>query len=106
MILGKSLAQWCAEYPLLDELIALHETSWFNPGVAPVAQALADVGLSAADVADASARLQRFAPYLARVFPQTAGSGGIIESDILALPRMQAWLSGQGGDVGALWLKR
>ncbi|MFI7864178.1 D-serine ammonia-lyase [Ectopseudomonas khazarica] len=106
MILGKSLAQWCAEYPLLDELIALHETSWFNPGVAPVAQALADVGLSAADVADASARLKRFAPYLARVFPQTAGSGGIIESDILALPRMQAWLSEQGGDVGALWLKR
>lgn len=107
MILGKSLGQWCAEYPLLDELIALHETSWFNPGVAPVAQALADVGLSAADVADASARLQRFAPYLARVFPQTADSGGIIESDILALPRMQAWLSEQGGgDVGALWLKR
>ena len=35
MILGKSLADWRAQYPLLDELIALRETSWFNPAVAP-----------------------------------------------------------------------
>ncbi len=108
MVLGKSLASWRAEYPLLDELIALRETSWFNPGVAPAAEALADVGLSAADVADASARLARFAPYLARVFPETAGSGGIIESDILALPRLHAVLSERHGlsGGGALWLKR
>lgn len=108
MVLGKSLASWRAEYPLLDELIALRETSWFNPAVAPAAEALADVGLSAADVADASARLARFAPYLARVFPETAGSGGIIESDILALPRLHAVLSERHGlsGGGALWLKR
>lgn len=108
MVLGKSLAAWRAEYPLLDELIALRETSWFNPGVVPASEALADVGLSAADVADASARLARFAPYLARVFPETAGQGGIIESDILALPRLQAVLSERHGlsAGGALWLKR
>ncbi|MGG2396628.1 D-serine ammonia-lyase [Pseudomonas sp. SH1-B] len=107
MVLGQSIEQWCAEYPLLDELIALHETSWFNPGVAPAEQALADVGLSAADVLDASARLKRFAPYLAKAFPETAGSGGIIESDILHLPHMQALLSEQGaGELGSLWLKR
>lgn len=108
MVLGKSLASWRAEYPLLDELIALRETCWFNPAVAPAAEALADVGLSAADVADASARLARFAPYLARAFPETAGSGGIIESDILALPRLHAELSARHGlsGGGALWLKR
>ncbi|MGQ7956708.1 D-serine ammonia-lyase [Pseudomonas sp. SP16.1] len=107
MILGQSLATWRAQYPLLDELIALRETSWFNPAVAPAAQALADVGLSAADVADASARLERFAPYLAQVFPETAG--GIIESDILALTQMQAELQQRhelSGEIGALWLKR
>ena len=108
MVLGKSLASWRAEYPLLDELIALRETSWFNPAVAPASEALADVGLSAADVADASARLARFAPYLARVFPETADSGGIIESDILALPRLHVVLSERHGlsRGGALWLKR
>ncbi|PKM33991.1 MAG: D-serine ammonia-lyase, partial [Gammaproteobacteria bacterium HGW-Gammaproteobacteria-12] len=109
MILGQPLAQWRAQYPLLDELIALRETSWFNPAVAPAAEALADVGLRAADVADARARLERFAPYLARAFPQTAARAGIIESDILPLPKMRALLSEemQGeGEIGALWLKR
>src|SRR5690606_38199051 len=109
MILGQPLAQWRAEFPLLDELIALRETHWFNPAVAPAAEALGDVGLNAADVADARARLERFAPYLARGFPQTAGSGGIIESDILHLPQMHALLSEQAqapNDIGGLWLKR
>lgn len=108
MILGQPCATWRAHYPLLDELIALRETSWFNPAVAPAVEALADVGLNAADVADASARLARFAPYLARVFPETTDSGGIIESDILVLPRLLALLRERHGlgEVGLLWLKR
>ena len=108
MLLGKSLAAWRAEYPLLDELIALRETSWFNPRIAPAAEALGDVGLGRADVADASARLARFAPYIARAFPQTAAAGGIIESDIVALPHLQALLAERHGlEAGAaLWLKR
>ena len=40
MILGRTLESWCATYPLIRELVALQETTWFNPGVAPVAQAL------------------------------------------------------------------
>jgi len=107
MILGQPLAQWRAQYPLLDELIALRETSWFNPAVAPAAEALADAGLSAADVADARARLERFAPYLAWAFPQTAASGGIIESDVVPLPKMQALLREEAKcEIGSLWLKR
>jgi hypothetical protein len=48
--------------------------------------ALPDVGLSAEDVVGASARLARFAPYLSRAFPETAVTGGIIESDLRPLP--------------------
>jgi D-serine dehydratase len=107
MLLGKSLTTWCNEYPLLDELIALRETSWFNPGVAGAAEALTDVGLTRADVDDASARLARFAPYIARAFPETAASAGIIESGIRAVPHLQARLAERYGlgDSGALWLK-
>ncbi|MDA7087319.1 D-serine ammonia-lyase [Pseudomonas sp. SA3-5] len=107
MLLGKSLTTWCNEYPLLDELIALRETSWFNPGVAGATEALADVGLTSADVDDASARLARFAPYIARAFPETAASAGIIESGIRAVPHLQARLAERYGlgDSGALWLK-
>ena len=108
MILGRTLESWCASYPLIRELVALQETTWFNPGVAPVAQALGDVGLSAGDVADASARLARFASFLERAFPETAGSGGIIESDIVPLTRLQPLLAERYGQAlsGALWLKR
>lgn len=105
---GRTTAEWRRAIPLIDELIALKELSWFNPGIAPTAQALADVGLDASDVAAASARLQRFAPWIARVFPETQAAGGLIESGITALPAMQAALCREAGIApqGALWLKK
>lgn len=107
MIHGKTLETWCASHPLLSELLALRETAWFNPAIAPVATALADVGLTANDVAAASARLQRFAPYLAKVFPETAAAGGIIESPLAPLPTLGRQLLDEIGVAagGALWLK-
>ena len=108
MILGRTLESWYTRYPLIRDLVALQETTWFNPGVASVAQAIGDVGLTAADVADASARLERFASYLQRAFPETRDSGGIIESDIVPLPHLQQQLGERYNQVlnGALWLKR
>ncbi|MFJ4431159.1 D-serine ammonia-lyase [Pseudomonas sp. NPDC089395] len=107
MIHGKTPAQWCASHPLIEDLMALRETQWFNPAIAPAAQALGDVGLTAADVQAASARLQRFAPYLATVFPDTAASAGIIESPLRPLPNLQRSLLQEAGLApgGALWLK-
>ncbi len=107
MIHGQTLEAWYASHPLIRDLVALHETSWFNPAIAPAATALADVGLGAGDVAQASARLQRFAPYIAKVFPQTAAAGGLIESGILPLPQMQRLLLEEAGlpEGGKLWLK-
>src|SRR5881394_329576 len=108
MILGKTLESWYASYPLIRDLVALQATTWFNPAVAPVAESIGDVGLTAADVADASARLTRFASYLRRAFPETECSGGIIESDILPVPHLQQLLGERYGQAleGALWLKR
>ncbi|NQD91072.1 D-serine ammonia-lyase [Pseudomonas sp. CrR25] len=108
MPLGKSLATWCQEYPLLVELIALRPLSWFNPGIASTAEALSDVGLSQADVSDASARLARFAPYIARAFPATASCGGLIESPLVPVPQLQTALAERyGGErSGSLWLKQ
>ncbi|BBH11007.1 D-serine ammonia-lyase [Chromobacterium haemolyticum] len=106
-IAGKTVADWQASHPLLTPLMALQPLSWFNPARAPAAEALADVGLSRAEVEDADARLRRFAPYLARVFPDVAASGGIIESPLLPLPAMRAALWAEAGleASGSLWLK-
>ncbi|PRB81277.1 D-serine ammonia-lyase [Pseudomonas sp. MYb185] len=102
-----SIDRWLEGHPLVQELVALKETAWFNPAVQPAAVALADVGLTREDVADVSARLGRFAPYIARVFPQTEPVGGIIESPIQAVPRMQEAISTRYGLPlpGQLWLK-
>ena len=81
-----------AQFPLLEELIALKETTWFNPSTTSLAEGLPYVGLTTEDVQDAHARLDRFAPYLAQAFPETATTGGIIESELIAIPEMKARL--------------
>lgn len=78
-----------ARFPLVNDLIALKETTWLNPRTASLAEGLPYVGLTQADVDDAHARLARFAPYLAKAFPETAASGGIIESELVAIPAMK-----------------
>lgn len=45
------------------------------------------------DIDLAEARLQRFAPYIKKVFPETQKSGGIIESPLEDIPNMQKALT-------------
>lgn len=49
--------------------------------------------ISATDVASASERLVRFAPLLSQLFPELVASAGVIESDLLATPRLQQALN-------------
>ncbi len=55
-----------AQFPLVEDLMALKETTWLNPRTTSLAEGLPYVGLTKADVDDAHARLNRFAPYLAK----------------------------------------
>ncbi|WP_322092543.1 D-serine ammonia-lyase [Paraburkholderia bannensis] len=107
MIAGKTVGQWLESNPLIADLIALKEVTWFNDAVVPTAEGLVDVGLTAVDVKDASARLQRFAPYIARKFPVTETVGGVIESPIRGVPFLQEALSTryEAELPGLLWLK-
>ena len=100
---SKTPAQWRQELPVVGQLMDLTETLWLNPGLRSGAAALADCPLTAEDVADAEARLRRFAPYLAAVFPDTAPTGGIIESPLTPIPAMQKHL---GDFPGQLLLKQ
>ncbi len=104
----ENIQQLIARYPLVEELVALNETTWFNPGTTSLAEGLPWVGLTLADVENAHARLTRFAPYLAKAFPETAASGGIIESELVAIPAMQKRLENAYGQTinGELLLKK
>ncbi len=79
-----------SRFPLLKRLVALEETNWFNPNSTTLEVALPFVGLDEKDIHDASQRFKRFAPYIADVFPETAASGGIIESEVVEIAKMKA----------------
>lgn len=44
------------------------------------------------DVEEADLRLRRFAPYIAKVFPEAEPTQGVIESPLQPVPRMQSEL--------------
>ncbi|USA45079.1 D-serine ammonia-lyase [Acinetobacter sp. C26M] len=95
-------------YPIVKDLIELKETIWFNPSFTTLEQGLPYVGLTQADIDDARDRLQRFAPYLMAVFPETVASNGIIESELIDIPNMQQRLETHYNQkiAGKLWLKK
>lgn len=72
-----------AQYPLVKDLVALKETTWFNPGTTSLAEGLPYVGLTEQDVQDAHARLSRFAPYLQKHFLKLLPLGGLLNQNWL-----------------------
>lgn len=94
--------------PLVQALTQLQEVAWFNPSITDLTAALPYVGLEASDIQKASERLKRFAPYLAKAFPETAVSHGIIESDLVRIDRMQQVLEAHYATaiLGNVWLKK
>ena len=94
---------------VLAAVRAAEETVWVNPRLLPfdVVDGLSQLVVSDEDIADAAARLRRFAPFIRRAFPETAETDGLIESPLRAIPAMQARLSdAYGAEIpGRLLLK-
>ena len=80
------------------------ELCWINPYQLPFAMTdgLYQLIVSDQDIADAEARLARFAPFIQKAFPETAQTQGLIESPLRPIPRMQAALQ---NIPGRLYLK-
>ena len=92
---------------LLDDLRALKETCWLNPGKLSFDEAMKTCPLSMADVLNASARLDRFAAYFRSAFPETLSTGGIVESPLKEIAHMKEALEKDAGCQisGRLFLK-
>ena len=87
-----NIEQLVADFPLIKKMIELEEVNWFNPNITTLTEGLFYVGLGKNDIKDASERLTRFAPYLAKGFPETAARNGIVESDIVEISAMKSQL--------------
>lgn len=85
----KTIQDWINEYPLINELVALKELFWSNPKKEDFKTGLKKLPLNGNDVKDAEERLKRFAPYIAKVFPETSKLGGIIESPLVLIQAMR-----------------
>lgn len=106
-VLGKTWEEWENAFPVVADIRALRETGWWNTDKKSCTEAVAGCELTMEDVLDASRRLERFAPYFEAVFPETAVTGGIIESPIREIPRMKAVLEAEENVKlpGNLWVK-
>lgn len=90
-------------YPLIPAMRRGEEVLWLNPRC----DASPSPEVTDEDIEDAASRLKRFAPYIQRAFPETVGSGGIIESPLREIPAMRDALSCRSGVAlrGRLMLK-
>lgn len=94
------------QVPILTSLINSKECIWINPNLVDSETAIGEAELKISDIIDASERLKRFAPYLITAFPELKNSDGIIESEIMEIPRMQKFLQNSGKIDGKVLLKR
>ncbi|MBQ8407287.1 MAG: D-serine ammonia-lyase [Clostridia bacterium] len=95
--------------PVMQDVLAGRETAWVNPYLLPfhMVDGLSQLTVGDGDIADAEARLARFAPFIRKRFPETEVTDGLIESPLQEIEGMrQALIERYGCEIpGKLLLK-
>jgi D-serine dehydratase len=91
----KELQTWLKQvkFPLLKRLQSYEEVFWVNPKLEATQPGMENSPFTAEDIKDAEERLNRFAPYISKVFPETKAANGIIESPLVRIPSMKQKLA-------------
>lgn len=74
------------KYPIISDMKKGKEVAWFNPNKSDFTLS---PEVSASDIEEAHKRLERFAPYIQKVFPETRSIQGIIESPLKEIFKMK-----------------
>ncbi len=76
---------------IIKEVEAKKEVAWRNPYFLPfdMTNAVCELVVADADIADAEKRLARFAPFIVKQFPETVETNGLIESPLIDIAKMQ-----------------
>lgn len=75
---------------ILNQLKNMKEVFWINPNYKSFHEVVETLPVKLEDVIDAKERLERFAPFIEKAFPEVRG--GIIESPISSIPRLKTWM--------------
>ena len=78
-----------SRFPIIKDIEQEKEVAWINPDKTTMEEAKKTMELSMKDVDDAEARLERFAPFIMKCFPETKPRNGLIESVLTPVPKMQ-----------------
>ena len=81
------------ENPAVFKVSQGEETLWLNPLKKPFDLVKDELSVTKEQIADASARLDRFAPFIEEAFPETKENDGIIESPLREIENMKDLLS-------------
>ncbi|MDN5709663.1 MAG: D-serine ammonia-lyase [Planococcus sp. (in: firmicutes)] len=102
----QEIHKWADEYPLMADLLDLKPVVWLNPKRREMDQ-VQGLPVTFDDLEEAEQLWMRFAPYLMKVFPETAETGGIIESELREAEHMQTRLESYYGEQlsGKLYVK-
>ena len=91
----------------VEKIAGKKEFVWINPNEIDYSEYEKELPISDEELKDAEERLVRFAPFIKKVFPETAGTNGIIESPLEPIFNMQKELKEkyQVDIPGKLYLK-
>lgn len=94
--------------PILEDISKEKEVVWINPKKVDYETSMKNSELTMADINDAESRLQRFAPFIMKCFPETKPRNGIIESELVAISKMQKQINEKyhSNLLGTLLLKK
>lgn len=104
--MDEKIRGYMEQIPAVKDAAAGVETFWLNDRKCPESMQ-GEKAVTKEQIEDAKKRLERFAPYLAKVFPETAKTHGIIESELREIGAMKHELNEkwQAQIEGRLFLK-
>lgn len=82
------LIEWQKKYPLLTKLRQLEPVLWLNPNIKHMSN-IPNLPINKRDIEEAEQLWQRFAPFLAKEFPETKRTDGVIESPLNKITSMK-----------------
>lgn len=105
MYSSEKINAFIKETPILKEVIDLQPVSWINPNRKNM-KTMPAFSMKIEDMKAAGDLWNRFKPFFEEAFPETAKTGGVLESPLVELPKMKSVLSQHDSEVeGRLFLK-
>jgi len=80
------------EPEIVEKIANAQEIAWINLRLINWDAAKEYLQVTEAEINDAKQRLDRFAPFIMKCFPETVPSNGMIESQLVEIPKMQEYL--------------